>query len=419
MKYAVRWLRRQQILVVPTDKSGCFALIHEVMDSRLLSRKITQEHYEHLSSLSIKPDQIASDARLLIRKLRKVAKDKEFCLGFSNSDTAVERLDEVKRVLFSSDNAALIGKVQRTYKAHKPPGLASYRVIHSTVGSPFRGISGLINDILEPLLAKQSHIVPSTATFISRLRGARFRVPVIFAKFDIENYYMSAPHDALTKAVVDFCDWPPTESSFLRALVDTVLLNQFVKSKDQHYKVLKGSGMGAGHSSSVSSSAFFSKVERTLLSAESRKAHGLLRYYRYEDDIFTVFLAQASYVKQFKSELDRLSSGMWVCTIDETHWSRISFLDVEVSSSFRAQRVSPAVMAKIRKLGAQYSKDLANVGRSKTLIAGLEEDIKCLKDGKLPAGVKALSFAYTNDCVDKPISDERGQPLNAPFKLGH
>ena len=258
-----------------------------------------------------------------------------------NDDPTERYTDEIKNFLMEMVRRCSIDKdtmscvmpnevrTSRFYilpKIHKPgcPG----RPIVSSCGAPTEGISRLVDFHLRPLVGKIPSYIKDTTDFLLKLNTiANLPSDTMLATLDVTALYTNIPHAegiqacraALnTREVLQ----PPTED--LIHLIELILTKNNFVFDDEHYLQVHGTAMGTRMAPSYAN-IFMGMLEKTILENAIYKP---TVWWRYIDDVFTIWPHGEECFKQFVSQINNIHSSIKFTA--EWSYESVSFLDVSV-----------------------------------------------------------------------------------------
>ena len=119
---------------------------------------------------------------------------------------------------------------------------------------------------IQPFLHKLSHLLYTTKRIVHTLRGVTCDEGDQLVKFDVKDYFLSGDHDALA---ADACDHlNGTQRQLTKDVLNFLLATQYVKTRldeDRLWICTCGTGMGLPHSADVADSAFYHRVEVSIV----------------------------------------------------------------------------------------------------------------------------------------------------------
>ncbi len=314
--YALKWLQKSGLAVVPSDKDGVFTICSLAVLQTMVERKLLSPCYrpvyngmpEHCKKL------MSSSVDSFGLQLRG--------LGFKSWAREVSEV-------FYSVAKDLTSPILCTIKTHKPPGDLSVRVIHSSCKSSLAAVSRIVHVWLTEVIRSDHHITNclcvDSAEVVKRLGEWQFVGDVVFCKLDIKDFYMSGEHDVLIGAVVPMV--LPERRELLEAMLWCLLRNQFVKHGDITFQVMEGSGMGQIHSGTLSDLALWSLVERNLVAG--MHGLGIYGYLRFRDDSFLVG-RDAQSIAEFVKKFETGTKGIWKVEVGPVERYSCPFLDLSI-----------------------------------------------------------------------------------------
>ena len=212
-------------------------------------------------------------------------------------------------------------------KIHKPrnPG----RPIIASCQAPTEKISEFVDHHLRPLVQATPSYIKDTTDFLLKLKSLN-NLPndILLVTLDVSSLYTNIPHEEGIAACVSALNsrdiqQPPTAD--LVELISVILKRNNFVFGDQHYLQIHGTAMGTRMAPSYAN-LFMAQLENELLANTSTKP---LVWWRYIDDIFTIWSHRETTLKQFVEYLNHAHSTIKFTT----EWSNesVPFLDTHVS----------------------------------------------------------------------------------------
>lgn len=306
---ALRSLKHDNdIMILPADKGSSVVVLdrEDVIEEslRLLSDTdaYTPVQHDHTQS-------VATELRKLLKAIGPFQ-------NFSNDTINLLVPDEPHTPSFY-----ILPKVHK--EGH--PG----RPIVSGIGSPTERISALVDHHLQPLVAGLPSYIKDTNHFLHCLSSITHPLPpgALLATIDVTSLYTNIPHTPGLKAVESFLNTRPQPASpttaFLCELVHKILTSNYFRFGDKFYHQRKGTAMGTRMAPSYAN-LFMGKLEKDFLASETLQP---LCWFRYIDDIFTIWCHGPDTLNAFLSHLNSFSSLHFTWSISS---STITFLDVDI-----------------------------------------------------------------------------------------
>ena len=228
------------------------------------------------------------------------------------------------------------------------------RGLHACANHPFRPLMQFVAAVINRVLDKLEHNVKDSKSLVASLR--KIMLPVDgetvtkFVTFDIKDFFMSDSHKGLAHASRSIVVGDTRKALFFDAVV-FLLKSQGVHIKQcnlqvdmdsldeselcrvfcELYKVNCGSGMGLPSSDPLSSLHFYESTEKWLELKSTKRAFGIIRYYRFKDDI--LLLSNAPEVKLgFMLECMNACVADYKIVCSSISRFRVRFLDLMICS---------------------------------------------------------------------------------------
>lgn len=183
-------------------------------------------------------------------------------------------------------------KLTLTLKSHKPQGEIAVRNLHASPSYGFAGLSIWVMRVLEEKLKTFSQILRSAEELAPAIKSVSLEghEQVRLIRIDVKHFFMSGAPNALAQAAAELFDEPLRR--LIRNTLDFLGSSQYLTSEffpSKIWKVRTGSGMGLRHSGALADAAFLSMLEKPWVLPENvRSSYGLIRYWRFKDDILIV-----------------------------------------------------------------------------------------------------------------------------------
>ena len=309
--FTKKWLEQHDMHALSSDKDGVFTLATGSVAKGLITGKLGSEAYA-----KILPADVEACSAAAVSAVRECAETLRLA-GLKWVSNEMLLPVEVK-------NPCCVYQARATIKTHKCP--VSARVIHSSCGHVSRAVAAWAEQIMSSQCKKIPWLVKSTKELLDALSCVQCNDGAVLLKLDLKEFYLSGDHDLLINTAAD--QFAEPTAVLLSSALGAVLHHQTVHFDGSHWKVTKGSGMGAICSGSLSDLVFASLVEIPLL--KTRPFAGLLAYVRYRDDTF-VALRCRSLITPLITAMTGLCKGVYTITVDEISDSGVSMLDVFVS----------------------------------------------------------------------------------------
>ena len=172
-------------------------------------------------------------------------------------------------------------------------------------------------------VASLSHVCGRSSEVVRAIRGKWLPHDCVMVKFDVKDFYMDGDQSLMIALVLPFLDAAVRPAAEL--MLNMVLWHQYVVYDTNVYRVTRGSGMGAVHSSSISDLAFYALAERSL----NYEALGVLLYLRYRDDIFAVVRSKEA-ATTLHGHLAKAASACWRVELEGSSAYGMPMLDMMV-----------------------------------------------------------------------------------------
>ena len=316
--HARQWLYDNNWHVLQTDKDGGFCLIQIADYKHLLEEKLTAKCYREVDP-DVPCRDIVDTFSRMIHKWGKATNNK----------------DEAKHITWRARSvkpSKLKSQILSTIKTHKPPGEVAVRVLHSSVGNPFRAFNFVVGQVIRWRLNRLAHLCTSTDQALNIIKNTVIRTTDRFVRMDIKDFYMMGKHGLLANLASKA--WPAKMRAEIESQIEFCLSNQFVESPHlpgRAWQVQEGSGMGSICSGELSDWAFFQLAEEAW--ATNRKVmhdHTVRLYLRYRDDIFIIvgegWTEWYNYCKRFM----QLAKMAYELKIESIDGDGCNFLDVQL-----------------------------------------------------------------------------------------
>ena len=159
-----------------------------------------------------------------------------------------------------------------------------------------------------------------------------------FTKLDIKDFYLNGKPEVLANAAGSLF-----EGKMKGLVVDVkwyLLDNQYVASphvREAIFKITRGSGIGVRHSGELADTALYSLVERRLLKQDVLQEFGILKWWRFRDDVLLlhkVGLDTASLLQKIEG-FD--STWRFELEADCSNMYNLHYLDIRVGMQFSAR----------------------------------------------------------------------------------
>ena len=339
---ALKWLKANSRIALPTDKDGVFAITTKSALERLVTEQLNKEFYKPLSEIAL---EVAH--RQLMHSLSRIYK----------ASDAIDRPKwsrEIAKALGNSSPEALLCPIACTIKTHKTPVKA--RLLHNSAGSALSVLGCIVNKLIGPKLLGFPWLVTSTGQATDQIRSlGEVARTVTFVKMDVKDFYLSGDHQDIIEEVVKYFSGP--EKTLLENCMQALLCNQFVEAASPFnhlngqklFQVTKGSGMGLKHAGALSDFLFAIADEKSEI---VRKAPGLFCYLRYRDDVLAI-MERASFARPWVDKIVSEASKFFILELEEVSTVGVAFLDL-----FVYRKVTPEGTCRISF--SPYIKDTAN-----------------------------------------------------------
>jgi hypothetical protein len=153
------------------------------------------------------------------------------------------------------------------------------------------------------------------------------------ASFDIDNMYPNIPTDELIPVIRDMTLANQLDQEITNELIRvtrTVLEQKYVTFNNRSYSQLNGLAMGAP-SSAILSEIHLQHLEHTKI-IETLTQHGVIGYFRYVDDILTLYDENSTDIQELHRLFNNLSPTIKFTLETETNCS-INFLDISIQNT--------------------------------------------------------------------------------------
>ena len=299
---------RTDIVIKRADKgSATVVMSREDYISKVMNHLDNREHYQLLDD-----DPTADFSReiknVLTDMYNRCSIDKETMLSLHNNDARASRFYILPKI-------------------HKLgcPG----RPIVSSCGAPTEGISRFVEFHLGSLVRQIPSYIKDTTDFLLKLRTLPNLPPgTILATLDVTALYTNIPHSEGIEACRLALNsrqvlQPPTDD--LVNLIKLILNKNNFIFNDQHYLQVHGTAMGTRMAPAYAN-IFMGRLESILLERATNKP---TVWWRYIDDVFTVWSHGEGCFKQFLEEINSMHPSIKFTA----EWSdkSVSFLDVKIS----------------------------------------------------------------------------------------
>ena len=297
VKWALSWMRSQNLRAVLSDKDGTFVLVRQSLLRDLVCEQLCKGQYKDVAfdTTTFQFHLIRNSSFSFCSRLTK--------MGFRNWGL------EAAALIRDGRPANLRGQLSCTIKTHKDPGEVCCRLIHSSVGCSLNGLSAVLHRLCSDVLKQVPHICANTRDVLRQVRSTLLPSDACLCKVDVKDFFMDGEHLTLARLCSDFFAEP------LKSFVYDVLLHllhyQFVEFEDRLLRVERGTGMGLIHSSSVADLCFYALAEKNLRFSDK----GCLLYLRFRDDIFFV-TERAAQAGPLFSELSLRAQSCWKLKVD-------------------------------------------------------------------------------------------------------
>jgi len=326
IRIAKLMMEQYRLVAVPNDKDPGY-MVMSVQHFQLALQEVLQNtHYQHLGHY-----------RLPCQHLQQ--QYFKFCRQAGEYDDCERQGQHLKRSALQP-SASMVSSLVLFGKSHKPNGKISFRDVHTAPGYAFAGLSLWIAEEFRSVLRSLPHIVPSSAHFVRKLDGITLGTFDRMLRIAIRHFYLSGTPDQLTENACNILPGGP-RAQFTGKVLRWLLEEQYLRCTDlpQHiWRVVKGSGQGLPHSGPVANSAFYSAVEKNLVSNRSiMDAHGMSSYFRFEDDIFLVSRRSAgpatdgsANARNFLQMMRHRAAGLFEIQLEQSSCTSVTMLAVEV-----------------------------------------------------------------------------------------
>lgn len=314
-KYALQWLREQNLCAELSDKDGGFTLVDKTALKEMVSRKLVSPQYMR----------IAGAADMSALSVKKIMHKHARAIGSALSDEGLTK--HLHRQLNLGTWTKLAGNVLSTVKTHKEPGMVSCRIIHSGVNNPTTPLAKVLVHYLRKNTSSIDFLYGSSDSLLQNLRTKRFPGGVVFYKIDVADFYMQGKPGFHKKLAFNNIS-PSNLSKALKDCLEDVLCNQFVVYDGAYFRLGAGSGQGQIASGDISDNSFYEKVEHDLIVPECMSKHGVHWYGRYRDDI--LIIAERGGMQTFFSKMKALAQEAWKLECTDVSSRSVAFLDFEL-----------------------------------------------------------------------------------------
>ncbi len=228
----------------------------------------------------------------------------------------------------NNDRTALLYLLPKIHKnATNPPG----RPIVSGNDCPTEKISQMLDIILQPFVPKIKSYIKDTSDFIRKLKKLRKLPPnawLIIA--DVQSLYTKIPHDegkaAAEKALNSRDPQQNPSTASLMDLLDLVLTCNNFDFNGKHYVQTNGTAMGTRVAPTYANLFMADFEEKYIYTLEKQP----LVWWRFIDDIFSIFVGTEDEVKQFTDKLNTLHPIGAIKFTVEYSKEKVNFLDTTV-----------------------------------------------------------------------------------------
>ena len=173
-------------------------------------------------------------------------------------------------------------------KIHKnkipPPG----RPIVSSVNSPTKKISIMLDIILQPFVVKTKSYIRDTGDFLSKVQGLELDSNDWMFSIDVMSLYTNIPHndgiECIKKVLSQCVNSTPENSSLIKFLEFVLKSNNFIFNQD-NYLQINGTAMGIRLAPTYAN-LFMNSLEQTYIYSHDKCPR---IWFRFFDDIWGIF----------------------------------------------------------------------------------------------------------------------------------
>ena len=232
-------------------------------------------------------------------------------------------------IMRSLRESTWIANLQTLIKSHKHIGEVGFRALHSLPNYAGAGLAKWVLTVLKQSLRRLPHLVKDSASLVRDLRAMKGDFNGhCFSKIDVKDYYLCGRFRLLAETAANAAS-EGREEACMEAVVYFLLDNQFVESKlipGKLWKATKGTGIGLLMSGELADWCFWWLLERRCMRSEFLAHHGIVRWWRYRDDIL---LMSKGSINGEAFQLEKTCS-VWPLKLEEVNQPVMRYLDITV-----------------------------------------------------------------------------------------
>ena len=237
---------------------------------------------------------------------------------------------------------SLIAVLQSLIKSHKPAGKVSFMALHSLSNYSAAGLGKWLISLLKPALRRLGHLLRDSSDLVRDLRAGRSSFPDHkLSKLDVKDFYLCGDFRKLAETAAKAA--PASHASCVEAVTYFLLSNQYIKSPllpGRLWRAVRGAGIGLMMSGELTDWCFWWLLERKILGSEVLAQWGIVRWWRFRDDIL-ILSKDCLDVRSLVVSLKRICD-IWPLKIEEANLTNIRYLDVRVVLYSSSVAVEPA-----------------------------------------------------------------------------
>jgi len=274
-RFALKFIKKQNLCAIPSDKDGVFTILHRDTLQSMTSKQVNSSKYSEVSLKQVE-----------VEKMNAIPHAHKICSTMNK--LGWKRWATDARYPINNKTRNFTYKFRHTIKTHKPEKQVVCRLLHTAAGHSLSGISAVIDKLYSELLKPIEHLVHNTADLLKMVGAKKFTKGCMFLKLDVKDFYMSGNHST----IIDICaqGYKGADKEFVIQVLSFILHYQFVHDTDadKYYQVLEGTGMGARHSGALADYVFYRLVERDFVGTDAANNMGIQLYARFRDDILVI-----------------------------------------------------------------------------------------------------------------------------------
>ena len=231
-----------------------------------------------------------------------------------------------------------MAKLKILVKSHKEEGDVSFRVVHARPCFSYEAHSERLMRMLREALVGHRNLVLNSLCVAKELANLQVPQPCTLVKVDIRDFYVVGESHKIAQQLSSLF-----QDKMLSRLVFDVafflLSRQYVKHGRSLRRVKEGCGIGLLHAGDMADACYYAMVEKTLIACEEHIACGIIRWFRFRDDMLFVCSSNKGFSK-LKAKMEVLSDWFEL-KVEDFSQVKIRFLDLSIRCDQGRLEVEP------------------------------------------------------------------------------